>query len=144
MSGIHRREICGQNRLDREVRSPSASSRLSVTTEPREFAMPPGKRQASRGCMAVYWLSVCRHETELCAHVTNQRVQTRIHYPMAFINNLHRETGDGFRRDCETPRLTDSFPERNLLQHKGADRASWNWEIRTFLFVVPVITGTNF
>ncbi len=80
----------------------------------------------------------------LCAHVTNLRVQTRIHYPMAFINNLHRETGDGFRRDCETPRLTDSFPERNLLQHKGADRASWNREIRTFLFVVPVITGLIF
>src|SRR4029077_5818290 len=54
MSGIHRREICGQNRLDGAVRSPSASSRLSVTTEPRELGIPPSKRQASRGCRAVY------------------------------------------------------------------------------------------
>jgi len=42
------------NRLDRAVRSPSASSRLSVTTEPRELGMPSSKRQASRGCRAVY------------------------------------------------------------------------------------------
>jgi hypothetical protein len=114
MSGIHRREICGQNRLDGDVRSPNASSRLSVTTEPRESGMPPGKRQASRGCRGRLVVRLSTHD-RLCAHITNLRVQTRIHYPMAFIKNLHRETGDGFRRECETPRLTDSFPESNRV-----------------------------
>src|SRR5439155_18662164 len=107
------------NRLDGNVRSPSASSRLSVTTEPRESGMPPGKRQASQGCRAVYWLSVCRHTTGSARMGRIWQFKHGSIIPWRFINNLHRETRDGFRWECETPGLTDSFPERNLLQHKG-------------------------
>src|SRR5881275_1647610 len=103
MSGIHRQEICGQNRLDSEVRSPSASSRLSVTTEPRESGMPPGKRQASRGCRAVDWLSVCRHTTRSARMLRIWEFKHGSIILWRFINNLHTETGDGFRRECETP-----------------------------------------